>query len=58
VSRGHFAIAKQHQACVKRRAIMSVFQSGIVKTEGEAEKAVNHVWNSCFADTAPFDEIY
>lgn len=56
--RGNWGIAKQHQECVRRRAVMSLVQSKIVKTENEAEDAVRLVWKSCFEDTAPFDEIY
>jgi inner membrane protease ATP23 len=56
--RGNWGIAKQHQECVRRRAVMSVLLSKIVNTEKEAEDAVRLVWKSCFQDTAPFDEIY
>jgi inner membrane protease ATP23 len=28
------------------------------KDDVQAAKVVNEVWDSCFADTRPFDEIY
>ncbi|KAG2022427.1 metalloprotease ATP23 [Coprinopsis cinerea AmutBmut pab1-1] len=56
--RGFFAFSKQHQACVRRRAIESVKANPACPNEAAAEKAVNEVWDSCFNDTRPFDEIY
>jgi len=53
--RGHFNIAKQHQACVKRRALLSVKMNPYCQKEGQAEKAVDQAFDVCFADTAPFD---
>jgi inner membrane protease ATP23 len=29
-----------------------------IKDEAHAKKVVNEVWESCFNDTRPFDEIY
>ena len=61
-ARGHpgafvnLGIAKHFQECVKRRSILGVQQ---VFPDGKAaQNAVNTVWESCFPDTAPFDEIY
>lgn len=51
-------LTNQHQACVRRRAILSVQARPFCKSKFEAAKAVNDVWESCFADTRPFDEIY
>jgi mitochondrial inner membrane protease ATP23 len=48
----------QHQSCVRRRAVQSVMSRPQCKDEAHAVKAVNEVWDSCFADTRPFDEIY
>jgi inner membrane protease ATP23 len=28
------------------------------KNDVQAVKVVNEVWDSCFADTRPFDEVY
>ncbi|KAI8073179.1 metalloprotease ATP23 [Gongronella butleri] len=56
--RGFYTFTKQHQACVKRRAVLSVQQNPHCKSKEEAERAVNSVFESCFADTRPFDEIY
>ncbi|PUU77329.1 peptidase M76 family-domain-containing protein [Tuber borchii] len=57
-TRGVFDFTKQHQACVKRRAILSVQNNPKCKDEAEATKIVNQVFDSCFADTRPFSEIY
>jgi len=56
--RGFFSFTKQHQACVRRRAILSVAANPACPDTETAEKAVNSVWDSCFQDTRPFDEIY
>ncbi|KAI8393529.1 metalloprotease ATP23 [Radiomyces spectabilis] len=58
IQRGFYTFTKQHQACVKRRAILSVAENPNCKNMEEAERAVNSVFDSCFADTRPFDEIY
>ncbi|KAF9562286.1 hypothetical protein CPC08DRAFT_663292 [Agrocybe pediades] len=56
--RGFVSFSKQHQACVRRRAIESVTANPACPNEAAAERAVNEVWESCFNDTRPFDEIY
>jgi len=56
--RGFVSFSKQHQTCVRRRAIVSVMANPACPNESTAERAVNEVWESCFADTRPFDEIY
>ncbi|KAK7462951.1 Mitochondrial inner membrane protease atp23 [Stygiomarasmius scandens] len=56
--RGFVAFSKQHQACVRRRAIVSVTANPACPDEATAERVVNEVWESCFSDTRPFDEIY
>jgi len=58
VSRGFISFSKQHQACVKRRAIKSVRANPACSGPGVAEQAVQEVWESCFPDTRPFDEIF
>lgn len=45
------------QACVRRRAILSVAANPNCKSREEAERAVNDVWDSCVSDTRPFDEV-
>ena len=52
-SRGHFAINKAFQNCVKRRAILSIQDQC-----PNAEKVIDQVFDKCFQDTSPFDEIY
>ncbi|KAG9086446.1 Mitochondrial inner membrane protease atp23 [Ceratobasidium sp. UAMH 11750] len=56
--RGFVTFSKQHQACARRRAILSVIANPACKSPEDAERAVNEVWESCFKDTRPFDEIY
>ncbi|CCH61934.1 hypothetical protein TBLA_0F04010 [Henningerozyma blattae CBS 6284] len=51
-------LARGHQECVKRRAILSVMGNPKCADKKEAERAVNQVWDSCFNDTRPFEEIY
>ncbi|KAH0825977.1 peptidase M76 family-domain-containing protein [Lanmaoa asiatica] len=45
------------QACVRRRAILSVRANPKCPDEATAARAVNEVWESCFTDTRPFDEV-
>ena len=45
------------KACVRRRAIDSVVANPACPNEVAAERAVNEVWESCFNDTRPFDEV-
>lgn len=53
-----FNVAKGHQECVKRRAVLSVMGNPNCKDKSHAELLVNEVWDSCFNDTRPFDDIY
>ncbi|GAA5976804.1 hypothetical protein JCM10908_005636 [Rhodotorula pacifica] len=57
-TRRNWAFTKQHQACVRRRAILSVAANPNCKSREEAERVVNEVFESCWPDTRPFDEIY
>ncbi|CAE6448978.1 unnamed protein product [Rhizoctonia solani] len=45
------------EACARRRAILSVMANPACKSQEDAERAVNEVWESCFKDTRPFDEV-
>ncbi|KAL1967775.1 hypothetical protein VTN77DRAFT_2464 [Rasamsonia byssochlamydoides] len=56
--RGQWKLTQQHQECVRRRAILSVRARPNCRDEAHAEKVVNEVWESCFRDTRPFDEIF
>ena len=58
INRRHYGFAKQHQACARRRAILSVRSNPVCKDNATAERVVDDVWDSCFHDTRPFDEIY
>lgn len=42
---------------MRRRAILSVRANPMCANEAAAERAVNEVWESCFNDTRPFDEV-
>lgn len=42
---------------MRRRAILSVRANPACPNEQAAERAVNEVWESCFSDTRPFDEV-
>ncbi|ORY35582.1 peptidase M76 family-domain-containing protein [Naematelia encephala] len=56
--RGNRHFYKQHQACVRRRAVLSLLGNPSCENEEMAERAVNEVWESCSKDTRPFDEVY
>ena len=45
------------QECVRRRAVLSVRANPACPDQATAERAVNEVWESCFSDTRPFDEV-
>ncbi|KAK4047565.1 Mitochondrial inner membrane protease atp23 [Microbotryomycetes sp. JL201] len=57
-TRRNWSWTKQQQACVRRRAILSVAANPNCPSREAAEKAVNEVFESCWSDTRPFDEIY
>ena len=42
---------------MRRRAVLSVRANPACPDQAAAEKAVNEVWESCFNDTRPFDEV-
>ncbi|MCJ1473245.1 Mitochondrial inner membrane protease atp23 [Lambiella insularis] len=58
LTRGQWKITQQHQECVRRRAVLSVMGRPGCEDDVHAARIVNEVWDSCFADTRPFDEIY
>lgn len=53
-----FKFVKGHQNCVRRRATLSVRSNPNCQSDEEAAKVVNQVFESCFNDTRPFEEIY
>ena len=57
-SRGQYKFNQGMQDCVKRRAALSMMNRPGVKDDVQAAKLVNEVWDSCFVDTRPFDEVY
>ncbi|KAF2475668.1 mitochondrial inner membrane protease-like protein ATP23 [Lindgomyces ingoldianus] len=57
-TRDQWRITEQLQRCVRRRATISMLARPGIKDDVHAAKVVNEVWESCFNDTRPFDEIY
>jgi inner membrane protease ATP23 len=57
-TRSNWNLTQQHQNCVRARAVRSVMARPACKDDVHAVKVVNEVWDSCFSDTRPFDEIY
>jgi mitochondrial inner membrane protease ATP23 len=55
---GIVSFTNHHQDCVRRRAIRSVMGRPQCKDDVQAVNVVNEVWDSCFRDTRPFDEVY
>lgn len=58
VRNGIFMFSKGLQNCVRRRATLSVRANPNCQSDEQAAKVVNEVFDSCFSDTRPFDEIY
>ena len=57
-TKNQWRITEQLQHCVRRRATLSMMARPGVKDDAHATRIVNDVWDSCFNDTRPFDEIY
>lgn len=57
-TRGNWTLTQQFQNCVRKRAIQSVMARPRCKDDVQAAQVVNQVWDSCFSDTRPFDEVY
>ena len=53
-----FKVSRGQQNCVKRRAVLSVMGNPSCQNKEQAERVVDEVWESCFNDTRPFEEIY
>ncbi|CAK7239278.1 MAG: Mitochondrial inner membrane protease atp23 [Sporothrix thermara] len=58
MTRGNWTLTQQFQNCVRMRAIQSLTARPRCKDDVHATKVVNEVWDSCFSDTRPFDDIY
>ncbi|KAL8704616.1 MAG: hypothetical protein Q9201_002202 [Fulgogasparrea decipioides] len=56
--RSQWKFTQQFQECIRRRATLSVANRPECKNDVEAATVVNEVWDSCFPDTRPFDEVY
>jgi inner membrane protease ATP23 len=55
---GRYKLVKQFQVCVRERATLSLKSRPQIRDEEHAKEVINSVWESCFNDTRPFDEIY
>ncbi|KAK4123288.1 mitochondrial inner membrane protease ATP23 [Parathielavia appendiculata] len=58
ITRGNWTLTQQFQNCVRMRAIQSVMARATCRGDVHATKVVNEVWDSCFADKRPFEEVY
>ncbi|KAI1200112.1 peptidase M76 family-domain-containing protein [Nemania serpens] len=58
LTRRNWTLTQQFQDCVRKRAVESVKYRPRCKDDVQAVKVVNQVWDSCFSDTRPFDEVY
>lgn len=58
LTRGNWTLTQQFQRCVRARAVQSVMARPRCRDDVEAVRVVNEVWDSCFADTRPFDEVF
>lgn len=58
LTRNNWSLTQQFQNCVRQRAIKSVMARPRCEGEEHASKVVRKVWDSCFSDTRPFDEVY
>ncbi|KAI0433996.1 peptidase M76 family-domain-containing protein [Xylaria sp. FL1042] len=58
LTRGNWTLTQQFQDCVRKRAVQSLLARPRCKDDVQAVKVVNQVWDSCFSDTRPFDEVY
>lgn len=64
--RGQWTLVQQMQECVRRRAVLSMMGRPSIRAKeqngdrgkAEAERVVGEVWESCFNDTRPYDEIF
>ncbi|KAI0878326.1 peptidase M76 family-domain-containing protein [Hypoxylon argillaceum] len=58
ITRRNWTLTQQFQDCVRKRAVQSLLARPRCKDDVQAVKVVNQVWDSCFSDTRPFDEVY
>ena len=55
--RGTLSLHNGHQKCVRRRAELSTAMNPRCKDKAEAKAAVDEVFEQCFKDTRPYDDI-
>ena len=53
--RGNLGLVAQQQACVRRRAELSVAMNPACAARGAARAAVDACFGECIKDTAPFE---
>lgn len=54
----NWGLTRQFENCVRERAVLSMLSRPRVKNDLHAVRLVNEVWESCFRDTRPFDNVY
>jgi mitochondrial inner membrane protease ATP23 len=52
------SVTRGFQECVRRRATIAMLRRPGVENQEQAAEHIDSVWESCFRDTRPFDEIY
>ncbi|SPO32814.1 probable Mitochondrial inner membrane protease ATP23 [Ustilago trichophora] len=58
LKRRNYGFKLQHQNCVKRRAVLSILANPACAGDSDkAQRTVDEVFESCFGDTRPFDEV-
>lgn len=55
---GHIKFGRGHQECVRRRAALSVAGNPNCPSQEFAKTVVDQIFDHCFNDARPFDEIY
>ena len=56
--KGNLSLTQEFQKCVRMRAVLSLLARPACKDDVHAVRVVNQVWDSCYADKRPFNDIY
>jgi inner membrane protease ATP23 len=55
--RGSLNVRNGHQKCVRRRAVLSTAMNPACESKAHAVEAVDAVFQTCFNDHRPFEDI-
>lgn len=55
--RGTLSFSNGHQKCVRRRAELSTAMNPMCRDKQHAKEVVDAVFEQCFRDTRPYDDI-